>query len=213
MLYAVAASGGASACSDDSGPADTATPGRQQHQQHHQQQQQRQHPRAMTVVGYIVVQVNSLSCHVNKLAVAPGSRRRGLGSRLLQVRGCVVCCWGRDAPPHRRALTNATAAAAAADAQAALRVAVAERRVQCATLHVDTGNAAALALYSKAGFGQVCFGCGVDLLAVSRRWLHSCGDVRSSSSVACGQKCLSSLLPPPLHRAGRAAGRLLSARV
>jgi ribosomal protein S18 acetylase RimI-like enzyme len=37
------------------------------------------------VQGYIVVQVNSVTAHINKLAVAPEARRTGLATRLLQV--------------------------------------------------------------------------------------------------------------------------------
>lgn len=37
------------------------------------------------VLGYIVVQVNSVTAHVNKLAVAPEARRTGLATRLLRV--------------------------------------------------------------------------------------------------------------------------------
>jgi len=37
------------------------------------------------VLGYIVVQVNSITAHVNKLAVAPEARRMGLATHLLQV--------------------------------------------------------------------------------------------------------------------------------
>jgi ribosomal protein S18 acetylase RimI-like enzyme len=36
-----------------------------------------------------------------------------------------------------------------------LRLAVQERRVLCATLHVDVSNSAALGLYRKAGFVEV----------------------------------------------------------
>ena len=39
-------------------------------------------------------------------------------------------------------------------AQAALQVALHERRVLCSTLHVDASNAPAIALYCKAGFEQ-----------------------------------------------------------
>lgn len=38
--------------------------------------------------------------------------------------------------------------------QAALSLAVRERRALCSTLHVDTANTAALGLYNKAGFKQ-----------------------------------------------------------
>lgn len=50
------------------------------------------------VLGYIVVQVNSITAHVNKLAVAPEARRMGLATHLLQVlpAGCLneafMCC-------------------------------------------------------------------------------------------------------------------------
>jgi hypothetical protein len=39
--------------------------------------------------------------------------------------------------------------------QAVLQVVTSERRVLCATLHVDAANTAALGLYTKAGFQQV----------------------------------------------------------
>ncbi len=39
-----------------------------------------------------------------------------------------------------------------APAQAALLIAVKERRVQCSTLHVSAENAPALALYTKIGY-------------------------------------------------------------
>jgi ribosomal protein S18 acetylase RimI-like enzyme len=37
------------------------------------------------VLGYITVQVNSVTAHINKLAVAPHARRQGLGAALLRV--------------------------------------------------------------------------------------------------------------------------------
>lgn len=39
--------------------------------------------------------------------------------------------------------------------QAVLQLVLRERRVLCATLHVDVSNAAALGLYMKAGFEEV----------------------------------------------------------
>eukprot|EP00878_Enallax_costatus_P042509 GHUV01049892.1.p1 GENE.GHUV01049892.1~~GHUV01049892.1.p1 ORF type:complete len:203 (+),score=50.53 GHUV01049892.1:101-709(+) len=86
------------------------------------------------VVGYLVMQVNSITAHINKVAVAPNHRRKGIGKALLK---------------------------------AALRLSMTDRRALCATLHVDTYNAAALALYSKAGFqqdGHICdyYGPGKD---------------------------------------------------
>jgi hypothetical protein len=39
-----------------------------------------------SVVGYIVVQVNSVTAHINKLAVAAEARRAGLATLLLRVR-------------------------------------------------------------------------------------------------------------------------------
>jgi ribosomal protein S18 acetylase RimI-like enzyme len=50
-----------------------------------------------SVVGYIVVQVNSVTAHINKLAVAPEARRAGLATLLLRVRAlawsplCIAC--------------------------------------------------------------------------------------------------------------------------
>jgi ribosomal protein S18 acetylase RimI-like enzyme len=45
------------------------------------------------VLGYIVVQVNSITAHINKLAVAPEARRSGLATRLLQASQMLgVCC-------------------------------------------------------------------------------------------------------------------------
>jgi hypothetical protein len=49
----------------------------------------------------------------------------------------------------------ACAAAAATVLQAVLRLAIQERRVLCATLHVDVSNSAALGLYRQAGFVEV----------------------------------------------------------
>jgi GNAT superfamily N-acetyltransferase len=37
------------------------------------------------VQGYIVVQVNSVTAHINKLVVVPEARRTGLATWLLQV--------------------------------------------------------------------------------------------------------------------------------
>ncbi|KAF6264987.1 acyl-CoA N-acyltransferase [Scenedesmus sp. NREL 46B-D3] len=42
-------------------------------------------PAAAAVLGYIIVQVNSVTAHINKLAVAPHARRRGLGAALLRA--------------------------------------------------------------------------------------------------------------------------------
>lgn len=97
-------------------------PQEQPHQHQHQQQltlRQDMQQCGAAVLGYIVVQVNSITAHVNKLAVAPEARRMGLATHLLQ---------------------------------AVLRLTVAERRIQCATLHVDASNTPALGLYGKAGF-------------------------------------------------------------
>jgi ribosomal protein S18 acetylase RimI-like enzyme len=56
------------------------------HQQpaHNQPTQNEQQQRA--VLGYIIVQVNSVTAHINKLAVASHARRQGLGAALLRVR-------------------------------------------------------------------------------------------------------------------------------
>lgn len=40
--------------------------------------------------------------------------------------------------------------------QGVLQLVIQERRVMCATLHVDVSNAPALGLYRKAGFVEVC---------------------------------------------------------
>lgn len=56
------------------------------------------------VCGYIIVQSNSVTLHINKLAVAPEARRRGVGSALLQVRLWSFGCGPtqRHTPaPHR----------------------------------------------------------------------------------------------------------------
>ena len=52
-----------------------------------QQDQQQQQPASSSgvVQGYIVVQVNSVTAHINKLAVAPEAQRTGLATRLLKV--------------------------------------------------------------------------------------------------------------------------------
>lgn len=47
------------------------------------------------------------------------------------------------------------AAASMSLPQAVLQLAVRERRVLCATLHVDVSNTPALGLYRKAGFVEV----------------------------------------------------------
>lgn len=47
------------------------------------------------------------------------------------------------------------AAGAPPPLQAVLQLVLVERRVLCATLHVDVSNAAALGLYRKAGFQEV----------------------------------------------------------
>jgi GNAT superfamily N-acetyltransferase len=49
--------------------------------------QAQQHAAPGSVLGYIVVQVNSVTAHINKLAVAPEARRDGLATRLLRVGG------------------------------------------------------------------------------------------------------------------------------
>lgn len=56
-----------------------------------------------------------------------------------------------DGLPHGAVL----AAASTSLPQAVLQLAVRERRVLCATLHVDISNAPALGLYRKAGFVEV----------------------------------------------------------
>jgi GNAT superfamily N-acetyltransferase len=38
------------------------------------------------LLGYLVMQVNSVTAHISKLAVDPAVHRRGLGTALLQVR-------------------------------------------------------------------------------------------------------------------------------
>eukprot|EP00879_Flechtneria_rotunda_P009293 GHRR01009729.1.p1 GENE.GHRR01009729.1~~GHRR01009729.1.p1 ORF type:complete len:185 (+),score=71.39 GHRR01009729.1:164-718(+) len=73
------------------------------------------------VLGYIIMQVHSITAHINKVAVAPAARRQGVGTSLLR---------------------------------AALHLAKSERGALCATLHVDTINTPALALYGRAGFQQ-----------------------------------------------------------
>lgn len=60
---------------------------------------------------------------------------------------------------------------------------MAERRVLCATLHVDVSNAAALGLYRKAGFEEVRPGQPPLLLAASWRDGVSVGGLGSGGSV------------------------------
>lgn len=43
------------------------------------------HEPAVKVIGYLVMQVNSVTTHINKIAVAPDQRRRGVGEALLRV--------------------------------------------------------------------------------------------------------------------------------
>jgi len=50
-----------------------------------QQQQQRQALPGQ-LLGYLVMQVNSITAHINKLAVDPAVRRQGVATALLQVR-------------------------------------------------------------------------------------------------------------------------------
>jgi ribosomal protein S18 acetylase RimI-like enzyme len=57
----------------------------QQQQQQRQEEAGVQQQASSTVLGYIVVQVNSVTAHINKLAVAPEARRSGLATHLLQV--------------------------------------------------------------------------------------------------------------------------------
>lgn len=95
MLYAVKVLPATS----QSGPGPALTTGKpdqhhvgskqqHQHQQHHQQWvdgEGTQQQASSSVLGYIVVQVNSVTAHINKLAVAPEARRSGLATRLLQA--------------------------------------------------------------------------------------------------------------------------------
>lgn len=105
-----------------------------------------------------MVQVNSITAHVNKLAVAPEARRKGLATRLLQVRTeggrgvhRQICCFA----VFSTTTTQLAALHSTLNTQAVLQLAISERRVQCATLHVDVRNEAALGLYTKAGFVKV----------------------------------------------------------
>lgn len=69
----------------------------------------------------------------------------------------MLCVTAQGLREHQtdKALLCLTAAAAALRVQAVLRLTVAERRIQCATLHVDASNTPALGLYGKAGFVKV----------------------------------------------------------
>lgn len=61
-------------------------------------QQDAQHQQQHAVLGYIIVQVNSVTAHINKLAVAPHARRRGLGAALLRVGGQPLLAQHREQP-------------------------------------------------------------------------------------------------------------------
>jgi ribosomal protein S18 acetylase RimI-like enzyme len=58
-----------------------------------QQQDTKQQLQRTTVAGYVVVQTNSVTAHVNKLCVSRDWRRQGIGSLLLRV-SCVASCRG-----------------------------------------------------------------------------------------------------------------------
>jgi ribosomal protein S18 acetylase RimI-like enzyme len=66
--------------------------------------------------------------------------------------------------------------------QAALHVAIHERRVLCSTLHVDASNAPAIALYHKAGFKND--GVITDYYGPSKPALKLLADVRDAPAVA-----------------------------
>lgn len=93
MMYAVKE---APPATSQSGPGPPLTPnhpnqykvGSKQQKQLQQQQEDAegmQQQASSSVLGYIVVQVNSVTAHVNKLVVAPEARRSGLATRLLQA--------------------------------------------------------------------------------------------------------------------------------
>eukprot|EP00882_Tetradesmus_deserticola_P032092 GHRQ01036317.1.p1 GENE.GHRQ01036317.1~~GHRQ01036317.1.p1 ORF type:complete len:178 (+),score=44.91 GHRQ01036317.1:320-853(+) len=66
--------------------ATAATRARQNRQQQAAGQQESQHQQQQgAVLGYIIIQVNSITAHINKLAVAPHARRQGLGAALLRA--------------------------------------------------------------------------------------------------------------------------------
>lgn len=66
--------------------------------------------------------------------------------------------------------------------QAALQVAIHERRALCSTLHVDASNAPAVALYCAAGFERD--GTIADYYGPGKPALKLLADLRESSAVA-----------------------------
>lgn len=93
LLYALSAAGHARNEDSEGKVHGTATASRQHQQTCQQQPAQKQTtnnppplpPQQQTVLGYIIVQVNSVTAHVNKLAVVPQARRRGIGAALLRA--------------------------------------------------------------------------------------------------------------------------------
>lgn len=60
-----------------------------------EQQQQQQH---VAVLGYLIMQVNSVTAHINKLAVALHARCQGIGAALLRV--SASCCYALRMHAH-----------------------------------------------------------------------------------------------------------------
>ncbi|WIA11538.1 hypothetical protein OEZ85_011648 [Tetradesmus obliquus] len=93
LLYALSAAGRARNDDTDGKVHGTAKASRRHQQPCQQQPAQKRSTndspplpqQQQAVLGYIIVQVNSMTAHVNKLAVVPQARRRGLGAALLRA--------------------------------------------------------------------------------------------------------------------------------
>ena len=111
------------------------------------------------VVAYIIVTTNQLAVQITKLGVHSAFRRKGLAKALLQVLLAFLPASTALSIPVPQCCMHVVCMNGCHTTvfciQAAINAAKQERRsIQCATLHVDCSNIAAIELYKSFGFQQ-----------------------------------------------------------